>query len=205
MGRPGSGRKPMPSYRRRPVVEDMWVLDVLALYREGYLKPGTNLVTSYYSLVGHDVAIPMSGLERLNLNQIMPRRLVGECKIAVFQDYLELRFSVIKNGHRPQEEWEVQFIFQSVDTIWDKVSNKPKIICPSCGRTRIKLFRRHSKFICKKCGGLSNKKQYQTACERKLLKAIRIRRKLGARGDERLLGGPFPKRPKGMKQVVYER
>jgi hypothetical protein len=76
------------------------------------------------------------------------------------------------------------------------------LACPQCGRRALKLFDvKGGVFGCRRCEGLANRSQSQGAWERALLRARKIRRRLGAEGDA---GAPLPSRPKGMRWRTYE-
>jgi hypothetical protein len=85
---------------------------------------------------------------------------------------------------------------------------RPWFVCPAycngrhCGRRAAILYCAGELFACLRCYGLSYASQQQTALDRGLEQARKIRMRLG--GDVDLLG-PFPQRPKRMHRPTFER
>src|SRR5262249_53286208 len=71
-----------------------------------------------------------------------------------------------------------------------------------CGRQVIKLYQAGRLFACCHCSRLAYTSQQESTHERGLLKAQRIRMRLG--GSTNMLDG-FPEKPKGMHWRTYER
>jgi hypothetical protein len=65
----------------------------------------------------------------------------------------------------------------------------------------LKLFDLGGWFGCRGCGQLAYRSQSQGAWERSLVRARRIRQRLGADGDA---GDPLPPRPKWMRRQTYQ-
>ena len=68
--------------------------------------------------------------------------------------------------------------------------------CPGCSCRVTTLFRVGERFACRKCHGLNYRMQHENAYGRGLLKAQRIRMKLGGSANMTL---PFPEKPKHMR------
>ena len=71
-----------------------------------------------------------------------------------------------------------------------------------CGRQVTKLYQAGRLFACRQCSGLAYVSQQESAYDRGLLKAQRIRMRLG--GTANMLDD-FPEKPKGMHWRTYER
>jgi hypothetical protein len=86
--------------------------------------------------------------------------------------------------------------------------DRPWFICPVyangtyCGRQVTKLYHAGRLFACRHCSRLAYASQQESAHERGLLKAQRVRMRLG--GTANMLDD-FPQKPKGMHWRTYER
>jgi hypothetical protein len=86
--------------------------------------------------------------------------------------------------------------------------NRPWFVCSvcangsCCGRQIAKLYQAGRLFACRHCYRLAYASQQESAHERGLLKAQRIRMRLG--GSANMLDD-FPEKPKGMHWRTYER
>jgi hypothetical protein len=86
--------------------------------------------------------------------------------------------------------------------------NRPWFVCSVyangtyCGRQISKLYQAGRLFACRNCSRLAYASQQESAHERGLLKAQRIRMRLG--GTANMLD-VFPEKPKGMHWRTYER
>ncbi len=83
---------------------------------------------------------------------------------------------------------------------------RPWFLCPCC-RARVgKLYQRSlmGTLACRRCQQLTYVSCQVSERERLNLENIKLRRKLGARGDDLSGDAPFPERPKGMPQHTYE-
>ena len=80
---------------------------------------------------------------------------------------------------------------------------RPWFVCPGegCGR-RVGVLYGRRLFLCRHCHGLAYESTRESAGDRALRKAQRIRERLGGSAD---LLAPFPPKPKGMHWRTYER
>ena len=77
-------------------------------------------------------------------------------------------------------------------------------VCPvqECSRRVARLYLVGGRYACRHCHGLAYRTQHENAYDRGLLKAQRIRMKLGGSANMTL---PFPPKPKGMRWRTYHR
>lgn len=75
-------------------------------------------------------------------------------------------------------------------------------ICSDCSRRVAKLYRVGGRYACRQCHGLAYRSQHENYYDRGLLKAQRIRMKLGGSANMTL---PFPPKPKFMRWATYYR
>lgn len=77
-------------------------------------------------------------------------------------------------------------------------------LCPSCDRRCAIIYRRGDGrlWCCRICGGGRYITETQSPRQRKLNKALKIRRRLGQKNAA--LGFPFPPKPPGMHTATYE-
>jgi len=94
---------------------------------------------------------------------------------------------------------------QQFPVVWTPCSfggDRPWFICTYCRRQVSKLYNAGHLFACRQCSRLAYASQQESAHERGLLKAQRIRMRLG--GTANMLDD-FPEKPKGMHWRTYER
>ena len=180
MGGFGSGR---PGGSGRDTVESCRALDVSRLQKAGCLTPGWSGIWQW-SVDGERVAWI---------------RLKAEA------DSLRLTYRV----RRPGCDWDdVSETVRVVRAACTLGGSRAYFICPgvvdgrACGRRVAKLHGHDRYFLCRHCYRLGHASQSETACDRTLRRANRIRQRLG--GDPGL-AAPFPKRPKGMWRRTYQR
>ena len=94
-----------------------------------------------------------------------------------------------------------------VPVVWTPCTfggERPWFVCPNryCGRRAAKLYLCGGYFVCRTCTGMGYQSQREDQSGRLMLKAQRIRRRLGAGPN---LSEPFPPKPKGMHWRTYER
>ncbi len=84
---------------------------------------------------------------------------------------------------------------------------RPWFLCPYCSARVGKLYQRSLRgtLACRRCHQLTYVSCQVSEDEQLNLKNVKLRRKLGARGDDLSGFAPLPQRPKGMHQRTYER
>jgi hypothetical protein len=94
-----------------------------------------------------------------------------------------------------------------VSVVWTACNfggERPWFVCPNlrCGRRAAKVYLCGGHFVCRLCTGLAYQSQRENASGRMMVKAQKIRAKLGGGPD---LSEPFPPKPLGMHWRTYER
>lgn len=74
------------------------------------------------------------------------------------------------------------------------------LTCPGCGKPRVTLYIRHSKLLCQPCAGLRYPSQVMNRRQRQVVRADRIRSRLG--WPPGVLRG-WGHRPKGMRWKTF--
>jgi hypothetical protein len=180
MGGFGSGR---PSGFGAGKVEDCRCIDVNRLHRDGCLSQGW-AGTWQWTCNGEEVAAIVMRAEADRLHLSYCCRLAGGEWETVDEAVSIIRFPCRLGGSRPY------------------------FVCPgplngtACGRRVAKLYGPGRFFLCRHCRRLSHASQRESAWERKLRRANKIRQSLG--GDPGVLA-TFPPKPKGMWRRTYER
>jgi len=180
MGGFGSGR---PSGSGRNTVEGCRSIDVNRLNRAGCLRPGW-----------------AGGWEWTRDSE-----KVASISMRTDQDWLYLSYCVrVGSG-----DWrDIAETVRIVRMPCRYGGARPYFICPgvvnvtTCGRRVAKLHGPGRYFLCHRCYRLAHASQNETAWDRDLRRANKIRRRLG--GDPGLFAR-FPDRPKGMWRRTYER
>lgn len=103
---------------------------------------------------------------------------------------------------RAQGEWqEAEFIVAIARTSCNFGGDRPWFVCPNCARRCAIIYLRGWP-RCRRCAQLVYPSQSESAIERSWQRTSKILRKLG-QGDAALY--EFPRRPKGMRQVMFDR
>ncbi len=180
MGGYGSGRL---SGSGRDKVEDHRSIDVNDLQRKGCLKPGWSGSWEW-----------TSDGER-----------IAWIDLRAAEDGLRLSYSVSLNGGSRQQVKEAVRLAHISCRFG---GTRPFFVCPglasgtACGRRVTKLYGAGVYFACRHCYGLAHTSQSESASDRSLRRASKVRERLG--GDPGM-AAEFPPRPKGMWWQTYER
>ncbi len=169
----------------RATCENCQALDVRYLWRHGYLHPGQSFPFSWIWLG-------------------QPR---GSVRIDVEVDSIVLRY-----GTSPTDQPPEKCTTQPVPIDWTSCAfggRRPWFICSAsvdnraCARRVAKLYLGSSPiFACRHCHQLAYASQFEPIGNRGILKAMRIRMRLGGKPN---LCEPFPDRPKGLHRRTYNR
>jgi hypothetical protein len=180
MGGFGSGRPPM--YHTN-TVEDCLSLDVNYMNRQGSLRPGA---AGSLQWTRNGKRVSSIGF-RMKGNQL-----------------------ILDYRHRSYGgEWEdVKELVQVVHNPCRFGGTRPYFICPgvingiACSRRVVMLYADGTYYFCRKCYRLKYSSQYENSWNRAMIRANKIRERLGGDfGVDSLL----PPRPKGMSHRTYER
>jgi hypothetical protein len=180
MGGFGSGR---PSGTGRSKVEACRSLDVNRLHREGCLRAGW-----------------MGGWQWITNSE-----KVAWINLRAEQDRLHLTYRVRIGGG----DWEdIAESVRIVRVASQYGGTRPYFVCPgvvngiACGRRVVKLYAESRYFLCRHCYRLANASQSESAYDRTLRRANKIRQRLGGEAG---MAAAFPPKPKGMWRRTYER
>ncbi len=180
MGGIGSGR---PAGRGRDPVESCRSIDVNRMHQEGCLSPGWRVGWQW----------TREGVKVASIN------------LRAEEDWLHLSYRVRMAG----SEWEdVEQTVRIVRVSCRLGGARPYFICPGivhgipCERRVAKLYVLGRYFLCRHCHRLVHSSQSESAWDRALRRANKIRMRLGG---EPGIAAPFPPRPKGMWRRTYER
>ena len=110
-------------------------------------------------------------------------------------------------SYRARTSWAVEWepIEQRVPITWTDChfgGRRPWFVCTICRRRVAVLYAAGELFACRSCYGLAYESQQQDPPDRSLLKAQKIRMRLGGSGCPADL---FPDKPKGMHWRTYDR
>jgi hypothetical protein len=173
-----------PAYGGRTTCESCTSIDVRRWHREGQLRAGQYFSWSW-----------MRGGEPV-------------CRIGVRTEW-DAVVLMYRRRHWSATEWK--FIEQRVPITWTLCrlgGRRPWFICSVycggryCGRRVAVLYGAGELFACRRCYGLAYASQQQTAMDRGVSRAQKIRMQLGGSVS---LFDPFPERPKGMHRRTYLR
>lgn len=119
--------------------------------------------------------------------------------------------SVVLSYDYPTGEGAVEPVRERVEVVWVPCrfgGCRPFFICPAvvdgraCRRRVPRLYQGGRYFACRRCYGLVYTSQRQSATERALARAQRIRMRLGGSAS---IMEPFPPRRKWMRRAKYDR
>lgn len=176
MGGFGSGRKRSP--HATPTTSGLKAIDIRRWQREGLLRLGFS-----FTRVWHQHGQPVA--------QIRVRPLGDRLQVTYSRGPLE------KTGASRSD------IIHLVRTTCHLGGNRPWFLCPrpGCGR-RVAVLYGHEGFACRQCLGLAYPSQRESAAERVIRKAERVRQRLGWEPWECSATG---RRPKGMHKRTFRR
>lgn len=145
------------------------------------------------------------GSGRYGFLGLTPKQTVEQC--------LELSIASVKPSLTTQAQqvrvkfWGKDYELSVTWTDCHYGGQRPWFLCPCC-RARVgKLYQRtlRGTLACRRCQQLTYVSCQVGECEQLSLENVKLRRKLGARGDDLSGFAPFPERPKGMHQRTYSR
>lgn len=180
MGGFGSGR---PSGSGRDKVEHSRSIDVNRLHKNGCLQPGWSGGWQW-----SQDGVPVASI---NLRAESDRLLLTY-RIRIRGDDWEDVSEIVRTTHLPCRYGGV----------------RPYFICPGvangicCGRRVTKLHGPGRYFLCRHCYRLANASQSDSALDRRMRRADKIKQRLGGSPG---MASPFPPRPKGMWHRTYQR
>ncbi len=167
----------MGRYGWKRTVESLYSISVDAFKRWGNLAPGTIAGVSW-SRGGNQT---------------------GSIVTIAEQDRLILKYTITTSGEGKQD------VSEPVLLDWTKCNfggRRPWFVCPNCSQRVGKLYLSREHFYCRRCWRLGYQSQTENAGHRALLRAQRIRMRLGGSANICEL---FPWKPKGMHWKTYER
>ena len=173
MGGPGSGR-----FSGRGTTDGSQPLDIRRIYRAGLLAPG-RLFSWQWSIGGK----PYSNIRA---------RVEGDRVVLIY-----------RSRRRGDTDWQdVEQPVRVDHTPCNYGGTRPWWRCPSCNRRVAVIYSPGERYACRHCYRLGYETQRSNFYDRGLLKAQRIRIKLGGTANMTI---PFPWKPKGMHWRTYER
>jgi hypothetical protein len=155
-------------------------VDVRYLHREGLLTPGFSFSLRWWRA----------------------GRQTGSIGGVAYRDQVTLLYR-----HRRGQGGEWEDIKETVPLDWTACNfggERPWFICPGagCGRRVAIVYGPGRYFLCRHCYDLTYQSQRDNAMYRALLRAQKIRGRLGGSAN---MMEPFPEKPKGMHWSTYER
>ena len=124
----------------------------------------------------------------------------GSIRVRSEADAVVLMFA---SRSRTDAEWKS--VEQRISITWTDChfgGRRPWFVCPCCGRSVALLYGVSSLFTCRQCNGLAYASQREPAHYRAVLRARKIRLKLGGSAS---VVDEFPERPKGMHTRTYNK
>lgn len=173
-----------PAFRGRPTCESCLSIDMRRWHREGRLTAGQHFSCSW----------------------TCEGEKAGSISVRTEADAVVL---VFRSRSRQNDEWKN--IEQRVPITWTGChfgGHRPWFICSVCcggeycGRRVAVLYSAGELFACRRCYGLAYASQKEALRHRGLMKAQKIRVRLG--GSANMLDA-FPDKPKGMHWRTYDR
>lgn len=165
----------------KDLADDTYSLDINMLHRDGALQPSR---LSHWQWTRDGEPVGSIGV-----------KAGSDAHLVI------LRYRVCSGGG----EWER--VEQPTRITWTAChygGRRPWFLCPTlgCGRRVGKLYAGGLYFLCRQCCGLAYASQREDVAGRALLKAQKVRHRLGGSTD---LGDPFPSKPKRMHRTTYWR
>jgi hypothetical protein len=163
----------------RPICEAHCSIDIRKLNREGPLCPGRCWAYSWTRL----------------------GEQIGEVRMVAEKDIIFI-LAKLPNG----KESEPETVVRGVRFAWSPCrwgGQRPWFLCPvtSCRRRCAKIYLAEDFFACRRCLGLAYASQQEPVRQRGLMKAQKIRMRLG--GSPSMIE-KFPDRPKGMHEKTFQ-
>jgi hypothetical protein len=145
------------------------------------------------------------GSGRYGFLGLTPKQTVEQC--------LELSIGQVKPSLTTKaQQVRVKFLGKNYElsVTWTDChygGQRPWFLCPCCSARVGKLYQSSLRgtLACRPCQQLTYVSCQVGEREQLNLENVKLRRKLGARGDDLSGFAPFPERPKGMHQRTYER
>jgi hypothetical protein len=167
-------------FNKKSTTNECQSIDVRYLHCNGLLKPG-----HYFSLRWSRAG-----------------RQTGSIGGVAYRDQVTLLYR-----HRRGQGGEWEDIKETVPLDWTACNfggERPWFICPvaGCGRRVAIVYGPGRYFLCRHCYDLTYQSQRDNAMYRALLRAQKIRGRLGGSAN---MMEPFPEKPKGMHWSTYER
>jgi hypothetical protein len=159
----------------RPICESCSSIDIRRIYREGLLHPGKCFVLPW-SQAGEPF---------------------GQTYVVVGDDAIFLVFVPSDGGS------ECSPVIRRVPITWTTChfgGRRPWFACPYCGRRCAVIYMAEKHLACRRCFGMAYASQREPVRQRGLMKAQKIRMRLG--GSPSMMDR-FPDRPKGMHWKTY--
>ena len=124
--------------------------------------------------------------------------------VTIHEDRLELEYLVTFKDGKSEKITDTVFLEW---TACNYGGHRPWFECPSCGRRVGILYLRRLRFKCRECHDLTYQSSQESgnALNQSTARVKRIKRKMGAKGQDASPLASTPLKPKGMHQKTYER